>query len=391
MIIAWLRCVCLSATLITFTVSARAELSIGAYYRAEVLTNTSGGIDQGSAYLDDGGVTVSADVDALFGSADASVFGYLLWNNSNQFSGRYVGDLQGISNIDAAKALRIYELWYEQALSDRVALRFGLYDLNSEFDAIDTAGLFINSSHGIGAEYGQSGLAGPSIFPVTALAARFDWQIADASRFRYAVLDGVPGDPDDPAKTTIELGDGDGALHALEFNHVFTNGLRLGIGGWLYSEEFEVLDGGAAARFDDGNAGLYGFADASLLSVSERGPGLNVYLRYGIANDDFNVLDSYIGAGAVATGMLLSRPDDQLGIALGIAKAGDAYRRAQAASGFSTDSHETNVELTYRAAISEWLQIQPTIQYVINPGVDPDLDNALIIGLRFEFSVSLGD
>ena len=39
------------------------------------------------------------------------------------------------------------ELWYEQGCHGRRALgKGGLYDLNSEVDAIDTAGLFINSS-----------------------------------------------------------------------------------------------------------------------------------------------------------------------------------------------------------------------------------------------------
>lgn len=51
-------------------------------------------------------------------------------------------------------------------------MRIGLYDLNSEFDALDDAGLFINSAFGVGTDIGLTGVNGPSIFPVTSLAVR---------------------------------------------------------------------------------------------------------------------------------------------------------------------------------------------------------------------------
>ena len=78
------------------------------------------------------------------------------------------------------------------------SLLLGLYDLNSEFDVIETAGLFLNSSFGIGAEYGSSGRNGPSIFPATSFGARLSGQPVQSLFIRGAVLDGVPGDPPPP-------------------------------------------------------------------------------------------------------------------------------------------------------------------------------------------------
>ena len=49
----------------------------------------------------------------------------------------------------------------------------GRYDLNSEFYRLQSASLFLNSSFGIGPEFSQSGLEGPSIFPNTSVGARF--------------------------------------------------------------------------------------------------------------------------------------------------------------------------------------------------------------------------
>ena len=47
------------------------------------------------------------------------------------------------------------------------------------------------------------------------------------------------------------------------------------------------------------------------------------------------------------------------------------------------------IELTYSTQLTDWLRVQPDVQYVINPGADRSLDNALVIGIRFEFSNSI--
>jgi len=71
--------------------------------------------------------------------------------------------------------------------------------------------------------------------------------------------------------------------------------------------------------------------------------------------------------------------------------AGSDFKAARRLDDLGTDSRETSIELTYRAPITGWLTLQPDIQYIINPGLDPALDNALVISLRFElgFSTSL--
>jgi porin len=117
-------------------------------YVGDYLHNSSGGIRTGSAYLQNIDVSVDIDVESLFGLQNGTLFAYFLWNDDSTFSDRYSGDGQTVSNIDTTEALRLYEFWYEHRFSDAVNLRVGLYELNSEFDTIDTAGLFINSCNG---------------------------------------------------------------------------------------------------------------------------------------------------------------------------------------------------------------------------------------------------
>ena len=68
-----------------------------------------------------------------------------------------------------------------------VSLLGGIYDLNSEFDRLQAAGLFLNSSFGVTPEIAQSGETGPSIFPRTAAGLRLSvkpWNGALLSRCR---------------------------------------------------------------------------------------------------------------------------------------------------------------------------------------------------------------
>lgn len=78
--------------------------------------------------------------------------------------------------------------------------------------------------------------------------------------------------------------------------------------------------------------------------------------------------------------------EDELGIAIAQAYNGDAYRSLAARADVSSDRAETNIELTWRIPVAEWLVLQPDVQYIINPGTNPQLRDALVVGLRFELT-----
>ena len=353
-------------------------------YIGDLLHNAAGGIRNGSAYLQNVDAVFTFDLGRIIGSGGGSLFAYLLWNDASTFSDRYPGDAQVVSNIDAERALRLYELWYEHRHADALSLKIGLYDLNSEFDAVDAAALFLNSSHGIIPTYSQTGENGPSIFPVTSLSARLQWEIDRNNVLRYALLDAVPGDPDNPAATAVKLSSREGVLHALEYNRHFYDALRLGLGAFLYSAEFESIretdDGGNPAR-RDGNTGWYGFAEGIVYSDATLGRTASAFIRYGAANGTLNPFERYIGAGMVLSGLVPRRPDDQIGISLAMTRCGADYRAAVGA-----ERHETAFEFTYVLPIADRLQLQPDFQYILNPGADPELENALVLGIRLELN-----
>jgi porin len=351
---------------------------IEAAYTADVWHTAPGNTRNGSRYLDNFDLMAEADLEALVGWQGATAFGYILYNNGNSLSD-LMGDAQVASNIETGvQAVRLYEAWIDQKLGESASLRVGLYDLNSEFDALETSSLFMGSAHGIGTDISQTGNNGPSIFPATSLAARLNVDLSSQWKVRAALLDGVPGDPNRPRRTAIKLGNGDGALLIGEIERAGTNG-RLIAGYWRYTAQFDRITGGTSRN----NDGYYLRGEARLTREADETQGLAGFFRLGFADGQINRFAGFASAGLTYTGLFPGRNQDQIGLAVAT-----AFVSARARQEFESTSAETAIELTYLAPITEFLSVQPNIQYVISPSANRQLSNALALGIRVSFSWS---
>ncbi|WP_162806660.1 carbohydrate porin [Sphingosinicella terrae] len=362
---------------------ARAEgedapaVSLAVDYTADVWAVTHGGSDRGIRYLDDLALSLSLDAERAIGWRGARLHAQLLYNNGTALSEPLAGDVQAISNIETGvRAVRLYEAWVDQRVGDRLSLRFGLYDLNSEFDANEAGGLFLNSSHGIGPDFSQSGENGPSIFPVTALALRVDYALGESTRVRAAVLDAVPGDPDRPARTVIRLSEEEGALFVGEIERRWRGG-KATIGAWAYGEPAERL----AAPGTDTARGAYLLVEQRLAGEPDDPGALTGWLRIGVAEPDVHAIAAYLGGGLVLSGPIAGRRSDALGLAFARVRFSRAYRALEDA-----ERGELNLELTYRAQLSEAFALQPDVQIVFDPSGVRGRPTAVAIGLRSALS-----
>jgi porin len=359
-----------------------------AVYTADLWRNTRGGLRTGGVYLDNLDLTLAVDGEQAWGVPGLEAFAYVLYNNKARFSERYVGDAMTVSNIDAAQAVRLYEAWLQWAGGEAYSVRFGLYDVNSEFDMSDSRSLFIHSSHGVGHDLGQTGDNGPSIFPVTSLGMRFAWQASDEWQLLAAVLDGVPGDRDHPNHSGIHLSSEEGALAIAEAQWSRGRVRKLSLGHWRYTADFDDLrstDTATLPRRDD-NTGTYAALEVGLGAYRDEEPAAAVFVRYGVANARINEFDEFVGVGIHRRGLIASRADDEAGLAFSWARVGAETRAVAAMAGAPRDAYESAIELTYRASVNEWLTIQPDVQFIFNPGADAALSDSLAIGLRFELS-----
>lgn len=354
----------------------------------DLFANLDGGVKQATSLSNLVEASVLLDLQTLAG-LKGGTFYMLAVGTHGEDPAELTGTVHAPSNLAADDAFRLMEFWYEQALwHQRLGLLLGLYAVDSEFDAKETADVFVNGGFGTGLDLSETGLNGPSIFPTTSLGMRLRADLGSQFTFRLAVVDGVPGDPDEPEATEVHLRDGDGLLFLGEINYQPSDFdfLRLGLGSWRYTTDFEDLvdtTAGGDPVIRDDSWGVYGFAEGIIFNeAGDHEQGLSGFIRLGYADEDVNQFENYYGAGLVYTGLLPGRDDDVLGLGISTGVNGDKFKTAQRLAGSPVTDSETVVELTYHAQVLPWLSLQPVLQYSFDPGTDPQLDNSLAAGLR---------
>lgn len=363
-------------------------VTFGLQYLGEVQTVATGGIETGTEYLHLVNTPVTFDLHRLAGLRGATIYFNSQWATGGSPS-ELAGDLQTISNSDAPNTWKVYEAWFQQTFFDeRLSVLAGLYDLNSEFDVIERGGIFINSSFGIGPDLSQSGENGPSVFPTTSLAVRVQAQVDEHITVRAAVFDGVAGDPDDSYGTKVILDKDDGLLIAgeIEFNSDIVPGLRSALGVWGYTESTETGFGLVDQPDERKSHGVYAIAEGTIWSGTDSRE-IGLFGRFGWADGRINQVGAYVGFGIVADNLFTGLPEHSLGLGLAHARNSGEFADALESVGLDVDRAETAVELTATVQVNSSVTIQPDLQYIINPGTDPSLENVLTAGLRLDASI----
>ena len=363
-------------------------LSVGIGYTGDLRRNTTGGIDVGNAYSDLLDLSATWATNNLFAGTRFTTNLSVMHIGGDDISADFVGDLHGVNNIEAPDAWHLYELWSEFSFGGRAntSVRLGVLDLNADFDTPVTSGLFVGSPHGIGTELSQTGGNGPAVWPVTGLGVRVDGQIREGLHWRVGAFEGTPGDDDEASFAAFDVARGEGSLLIGEIEYMSDRVNKISLGMWSYTADFDRLDAGltTGAQSQDGNQGVYALVDVPLANA---GPArVDGSLRFGLADGRFNPVDEFVGATVVVSHPFESRPDDAFGLAVAYGRTGDLYRTVQALAGIPAASAETSYELTYRAPVTQWLMVAPSVQFVSNPGADLAMQDAWVVGLRFELS-----
>lgn len=351
----------------------------------DFLYNAEGGIEEDGTILGNFDLAFELDTAKADWWENGTFFLAFLGNfNSGRSMTGIVGDAQSTSHIDTGEAFKVYEAWYEQRFKDdSLSLLFGLHDFNSEFMALESTSLFVHASPGISPDVSQ---LGASVFPVTSLTVRFKARPTENSYLLAGVYDGVSGDPDHLRRAAIILREEDGIFAATE------TGLsagqpgekdyyKIGAGVWLHTAEVVNFDG----QMSESNHGVYLIAEKTLFAEDAEGQGLGGFIQLGWADDDWNQIARYWGIGLNYTGPISGRDRDSAGLFVGSARNGEKFMKFMKEVELAPVKHtETAVELTYRAEVRPWLFIQPDVQYILNPGMDPSLKNAFQIGSRVQ-------
>ena len=342
---------------------------------AEGWRNLQGGVAVGDSTLNKLQASFRFD-GAAIGWRGFSAYAQVFKTNAQSLSAGRSGDVQTASNIEAPGVERLMELWVSQAFGDPDAagsllVRGGVVDLNRTFDSIDPAGLFLNSSHGIGPDLSHSGPSGPSIFPVGGLAAQADWRPAA----RLALHGGIFAEPDPQRQDRfVDAAPSRryGAVGIVQADFAVTPEVQASLGAWRYTAaQASLADPGRRLR---PRPGVYGFVQGPT-----RLPGApNGWIRIGLADRRLQDVAGYLGGGLVWQGLLPGRRADSFGLAVAHAVIGGPARDA----GGGLPAAETSFEATYSLALGRRIHLQPDLQHIRHPAGAPGLRSATLVGLR---------
>lgn len=349
----------------------------------DFIKNMKGGINTDFTYIGMEDLAISLDFEAMGLWNGGSLFFHGLNAHGRSPSYEIVGDMQVTSNIDAGDYTGFYQYYLQQNFG-RSSIILGQHDLNSEFVGSEYGGTFINSSFGIAPSISLN--IPVSIYPLAALAFIYKYENPNRVCYKFGVYDGDPGDPESNRynlQPNISSSEGLLAISEIEF-YRFINNLpeNIKIGGYYHTSEF--TDYNDTLITQKGNYGGYVVSDLVLWSgFNHPDSYLGAFVQGGIAPSNINQVNYYLGGGIHLNGMLPQRFNDAFGLAFAYANISNAYRQ----NDNTIENGETALEFTYKIHVFEHYSIQPNLQYVINPGADRTIDDALVATIRFNISL----
>lgn len=346
-------------------------IEIEADYKLDLIRNFSGGLNQKGTVIGNFDVKTGFDFEKMGLVKGLKLHLYGLANHGDPAT-EFVGDSFATSNIEAPDGVRLFEAYLEQNVDEHFQIAVGLRDLNAIYNSSATAGDFLNAAFGISPSISQTGANGPSIFPVTSLAANVRYEATNSFYFQAGVFNALSGDPSHVHSTEINASNRDGSLMIYEVGFAKPEGndsFKFGAGSWVYTKDQDRIDGSGTHQ----NAGYY-------FIVDKRFSGLfATFLKHGMAQPKLNTFESSTEVGLTLTGMLPKRGSDVFGIGYAYSKASEDYKTLN-----SSTSGEAAIDVLYKIKVAPGLSLTPDFQYVIHPGLDPNVKDAQVGALRVQ-------
>lgn len=281
---------------------------------------------------------VDSDLETMLGVPESEAFLELRANDGTPLADD-VGDVQGVSGLDADDSEQLHESGLSKRFAgERLRLRLGVLDANSEFAALPTASNFFNASAG----------TSPTIldlptWPETAPGIELSAQLGAG----VTVGGGVYG-----KTSTFSIGE-------IGFAWSPPPG-RLAIGFW---------NSGTS-----GTHGVYVLAEQQMWRESREPDdeqGVYAFALYGRADDEVVDAGQHLLCGLTWRGALPRRDDDEVGVLLSRVDLSGA-------------ADEITVEAYYKAQLSRALAVQVGGQHVHQPSGDRSTEDVVALGARLE-------
>ena len=421
-------------------------LTVGLTESAEWLRNLHGGLKTGQIFHGLATLTLRLDT-ARAGGWQGGNFNISAFQiHGRSLTADFVGSLQGASNIEAERATRLWEVWYQQKFGDGLDVRVGQQSIDQEFMASQYSSLFIGPTFGWPALPSYNLPAGGPVYPLSVPGVRVRAPLNETTTLLVGAFAGNPANnlpSQDPQKanargTTFSLKGGTLLIAELQYGRNQPDSAESGttatanvnanatakdglpgtykLGAWYHTHKFSdprFDDGGMSlanplssgnALQHSGNYSVYGLADQTVWRESEGGArAVNVFARAMAAPGNRNPISFGANFGVTMSAPFEGRTEDVIGLGVGYLKIGshlralDADTNAFLATSQPVRRSETFIEATYQYQLTDHWQVHGTLQYTRNPGagaVDTyntasakKIPNATVVGLRTNLSL----
>jgi porin len=371
--------------------------------------NVTGGRRRGFSEYDLLALDLILETDKLLGWTGGEFRIGFANSSGTSLSQKYVGNNFPIQLADVADPNpRLTYLSYTQSLfDDKLSVRFGRLTINSVYGEEFAGSQYFKAFTSVAFDLVPLGifLNAPGAFgyPLTTWGARLKYEPVESF---YAMIGCYNGDP--------EIKEGD--RHGVDFT---LRGPLFVIGevGYRrnYGNDATGLPGNLkfGAYFNGGNADIFGPGLANQPSATVQARygfyvlGDQAFMRWGdpaekrhlgafasfvcAPDQRVNQLPYFFGAGLVAYGFLPSRPRDFAGFGVAYGSYSGDLRRAEEIlvltnPAVGAQCWEMTLEWTYGCTVRPGLLVQPDLQFIINPGGNKAVPNALAVGVNVVFN-----
>jgi porin len=220
-------------------------ISLNINETSEVLGNVTGGAHEGFEYDGLTQMDLQLDTQRAFGLHGGTFNISGLQIHGRSLSSDNLLTLQTASGIEADRATRLWELWYQQKFleEDRLDVKIGQQSLDQEFMVSQNALLFVNTMFGWPMVPSADLPGGGPAYPLSALGVRFRAHPTDSITVLGGVFNGSPvsnnsGDSQvqNPSGTSFPLDGGVLAIAEIQFAYP-------ALGSMVYADEDQPLAG----------------------------------------------------------------------------------------------------------------------------------------------------
>ena len=405
-------------------------ISLGLQETSEVLGNVTGGVRRGAAYEGLTQMSLGVDLGKAIG-LEGGIFNVSAFQiHGRNLSAENLYTLQTASGIEALRATRLWELWYQQSFAGGKAdIKIGQQSLDQEFYGSAYSGLFINTMMGWPLIPSVNLYAGGPAYPLSSLGVRLRVQPIDNMTVLAGVFDDNPpggsffddsqvrGASQSGTKFNLRtgaliFGEVQYAINAPVLGQMDYGNSKPGLPGIyklgfyydtakFYDQRLDTTGLSLAdpntsgdPRVRRGNFSVYGVFDQVVWRPDpDAAKTVGVFARIMGAPGDRNLANFSVNGGVVMKAPFAGRETDSVGLGFGFAKISPSAtsddRDRLAINGISpVRGSETFLEATYQYQVAPWWTLQPDFQYVFTPA--GGISNPLQPGKRVGNSATFG-